>query len=164
MANIDRHPAGSFCWIELATADQTAAKTFYSSLFGWDPQDSPMGPGEFYTIFRLNGRDAAAGYTLRPDQRAQHVPPHWMIYITVENTDAVAAKAQGLGGTILGILMSYGAAALIHALQPASLPMIIVYEWWPRTGAITVLGALLGALYPGLTAAAPDPIEALSYE
>ena len=70
----------------------------------------------------------------------------------------------GLGGTILGILMSYGAAALIHALKPASLPMIIVYEWWPRTGAITVAGALLGALYPGLTAAAHDPIEALSYE
>jgi putative ABC transport system permease protein len=70
----------------------------------------------------------------------------------------------GLGGTILGILMSYGAAALIHALKPASLPMIIVYEWWPRTGAITVTGALLGALYPGLTAAAHDPIEALSYE
>jgi ABC-type lipoprotein release transport system permease subunit len=29
---------------------------------------------------------------------------------------------------------------------------------------ITVVGALLGALYPGLTAAAHDPIEALSYE
>jgi putative ABC transport system permease protein len=70
----------------------------------------------------------------------------------------------GLGGTILGIVMSYGAAALIHALKPASLPMIIVYEWWPIAGAITVAGALLGALYPGLTAAAHDPIEALSYE
>ena len=70
----------------------------------------------------------------------------------------------GLGGTILGIVMSYGAAALIHALKPASLPMIIVFEWWPIAGAITVVGALLGALYPGLTAAAHDPIEALSYE
>jgi putative ABC transport system permease protein len=70
----------------------------------------------------------------------------------------------GIGGTILGIVMSYGANALIHALKPASLPMIIVYEWWLYAGAITVVGALLGALYPGLTAAAHDPIEALSYE
>ena len=70
----------------------------------------------------------------------------------------------GLGGTILGIVFSFGAAGLIHALKPASLPMIIVYEWWPRVGVITVLGALLGALYPGLTAASHDPIEALSYE
>jgi putative ABC transport system permease protein len=60
--------------------------------------------------------------------------------------------------------MSYGAAALIHAFKPASLPMIIVYEWWYIAGGITVVGALLGALYPGLTAAAHDPIEALSYE
>ena len=60
--------------------------------------------------------------------------------------------------------MSYGAAGLIHALKPASLPMVIVYEWWWIAGAITVVGALLGALYPGLTAAAHDPIEALSYE
>jgi len=74
------------------------------------------------------------------------------------------ALCLGIGGTILGILMSYGAAALIHALKPASLPMIIVYEWWLYAGAITVAGALMGALYPGLTAAAHDPIEALSYE
>src|ERR1039458_7985515 len=70
----------------------------------------------------------------------------------------------GIGGTILGIIMSYGAYWLIHTLVPASLPMIIVYEWWYIAGAITVVGALLGALYPGLTAAAHDPIEALAYE
>ena len=70
----------------------------------------------------------------------------------------------GIGGTILGILMSYGAASLIHALKPASLPMVIVYEWWWIAGGITIVGALLGALYPGLTAAAHDPVEALSYE
>jgi len=70
----------------------------------------------------------------------------------------------GIGGTVLGIVMSYGAASLIHALKPASLPMIIVYAWWPKAGVITIVGALLGALYPGLTAAAHDPIEALSYE
>ena len=42
--------------------------------------------------------------------------------------------------------------------------MVIVYEWWWIAGAITLIGALLGALYPGLTAASHDPIEALSYE
>ena len=61
----------------------------------------PMGPGAYYTIFRLNGRDAAAGYTLRPDQVAQHVPPHWMLYIMVENVDASAAKVEGLGGKVI---------------------------------------------------------------
>jgi len=101
MTHINKHPAGSFCWIELATTDQKAAKDFYSSLFGWSPEDSPIGPSEFYTIFKLEGRDAAAGYTLREDQRAHGVPPNWMIYITVDSADQAATKAKQLGATMV---------------------------------------------------------------
>jgi len=101
MANVDQHPTGAFCWLELHTTDQNAAKNFYDALFGWVPRDMPMGPNDFYTIFKLQGRDAAAACTLRPDQRSQGVPPHWMIYITVENVDASVVKAQQLGGKIL---------------------------------------------------------------
>jgi len=101
MANIDQHPAGSFCWIELHTSDQDAAKSFYRALFGWEAHDNPMGPNDFYTMFNLQGRHAAAGCTLRPDERSHGVPPHWMLYITVANTDAAAAKAKELGGKIL---------------------------------------------------------------
>jgi putative ABC transport system permease protein len=60
--------------------------------------------------------------------------------------------------------MSYGAYHLIRTLVPASIPMIIVKEWWIIAGAITLVGATLGALYPGLAAARHDPIEALAYE
>jgi predicted enzyme related to lactoylglutathione lyase len=101
MTNVDKHPAGSFCWIELHTTDQPAAKSFYNAIFGWEADDMPMGPGDFYTMFQLQGRTAAAGCTLRPEERSMGAPPHWMIYITVDNTDAAAAKAQQLGGTVL---------------------------------------------------------------
>ena len=101
MPNIDRHPPGAFCWIELATSDQPTAKTFYSSLFGWHADDMPMGPSDFYTIFRLDGRDAAAGYTIRPEDRAQGVPPHWMIYIAVQSADEAAARVNSLGGKVV---------------------------------------------------------------
>ena len=101
MTHIDHHPAGSFCWIELATSDQTAAKKFYGALFGWTPNDMPMGPSEVYTIFRLEKRDAAAAYTLRPDQVAQHVPPNWILYIQVDNVDISAAKVTELGGKVI---------------------------------------------------------------
>jgi putative ABC transport system permease protein len=76
----------------------------------------------------------------------------------------VEAVVLGIGGTVIGILMSYGAWWLIRTFVPASLPMIIMYSWWPIAGAITLVGALLGALYPGLSAARHDPIEALAYE
>jgi uncharacterized protein len=98
MTAIDKNPLGNFCWVELSTTDQNAAKSFYGSLFGWTAQDSPMGPGEFYTIFKLQGRDAAAGYTLRADQRAAGVPPNWMLYVAVASADQTASKAQSLGG------------------------------------------------------------------
>jgi predicted enzyme related to lactoylglutathione lyase len=60
-----------------------------------------MGPGEVYSMFKLNGEDAAAAFTLRPEQRANGVPPHWMIYVAVDDADQIAARAASLGATIV---------------------------------------------------------------
>jgi predicted enzyme related to lactoylglutathione lyase len=99
MAHIDKHPAGAFCWVELGTNNQGASKQFYSSLFGWTANDMPMGPGEYYTIFRLQDRDTGGAYTLNPE-RMPGVPPHWMLYIAVENADNAAARAAQEGGKV----------------------------------------------------------------
>jgi len=101
MAHIDKYTPGSFCWFELATSDQNAAKSFYGTLFGWTPDDMPMGPGEFYTMFKLEGRDAGAAYTLRPDMKAQGIPPHWDIYMSVASADDTAAKIAQAGGKVI---------------------------------------------------------------
>jgi predicted enzyme related to lactoylglutathione lyase len=101
MPNIDKHAPGSFCWIELATTDQPAAKTFYSSLFGWSANDFPMGPGSFYTMFQLDGRNTGAAYTIDP-KNMPGVPPNWTLYVAVTDADDAAAKATKAGGSILG--------------------------------------------------------------
>lgn len=98
---VHHHAPGSFCWFELSTTNQTQAKTFYSSLFGWQAADQPIGPAEVYTIFKLDGRDAAAACTLRPDQLAHGVPPNWLLYVSVENVDASAKRAAAAGGAVL---------------------------------------------------------------
>ncbi len=74
------------------------------------------------------------------------------------------ALIMGFFGTILGIIMSIGAWWLIRTLIPASIQMVIVPSWWPIALLVTLVGTGLGALYPGLTAARQDPIEALAYE
>ena len=74
------------------------------------------------------------------------------------------AVLLAIGGTAIGVLMSFGVWWLIRTFVPASIPMIIVPGWWPIAGGITLFGALVGALYPGLSAASHDPIEALAYE
>lgn len=76
----------------------------------------------------------------------------------------VEAALLGLGGAVVGILLSIVAWWIINTFIPASLPVILKPEWWPIAAAIAIASALLGALYPGLNAAAHDPIEALSYE
>jgi putative ABC transport system permease protein len=74
------------------------------------------------------------------------------------------AVILGIGGTVLGIAMSFGACWLIRTVEPASIPMVIVPIWWPIAGVVTLIGSAFGALYPGLSAARHDTIEALSYE
>ena len=74
------------------------------------------------------------------------------------------AAVLGIGGAIVGIALSFAARALIQALYPASLTQAVTPEWWPIAAGISLVGVLLGALYPGLSAARLDPIEALAYE
>lgn len=100
MANIEKHKPGNFCWIELVTTDQGAAKKFYGELFGWTADDNPIGPNDFYTIFKIDGRQVGATYTMPAQQRAQGVPPHWLLYVATESADTSAKRAVELGGTI----------------------------------------------------------------
>src|ERR1044071_759482 len=100
MPKIEKHPAGSFCWVELATRDQAAAKRFYSAIFGWVPVDNPMGPDAYYTMFKLDGADAAAAYGMNAEELAM-APPHWNLYVAVDSADATGAKGTELGGRAL---------------------------------------------------------------
>ncbi len=115
MPKIDHHAPGSFSWVELATTDQGAAKSFYSSLFGWQPADMPMGPDEYYTMFNLNGGVLGACYKLKPEM--QGVPPHWGLYITVANVDESAPKAAAAGGKVVAgpfDVMTFGRMAVVQ--------------------------------------------------
>jgi len=99
MPVIQSHSHGSPCWFELGTTDQSAAKSFYSSLLGWASTESPI-PGGTYTMFFLDERSAGAAYTMTPDMAAQGIPPHWMIYFAVDDADAAAARVKELGGSV----------------------------------------------------------------
>jgi hypothetical protein len=123
MPTVTAHTIGTFSWPELGTTDQKAAKQFYTSLFGWQFNDTDMGPNGVYTIFTLNGRDVAALYTLMPDMVKQGVPPSWGSYVTVENADRSAEKAKSLGGTVIVPpmdVMEHGRMAVVQDPQGAT--------------------------------------------
>jgi len=89
---------GAFSWFELMTSDVDGAKKFYSSLFGWGTEAMPMGDMN-YTIVKV-GEEGLGGIMDRPPQAAGS-PPNWGVYVTVNDVDATARKAEELGGKIL---------------------------------------------------------------
>jgi predicted enzyme related to lactoylglutathione lyase len=101
MSVVEKHAPGSFCWVELGTTNSKAAKAFYSALFGWQPNDVPMGPEQFYTMLQLGGKDVGAMYELDQNMRAMGIPAHWMLYVAVSSADEAAAKAKALGATVM---------------------------------------------------------------
>ena len=101
MQEAPEYKPGTFCWVELGTTDSAAAKNFYTQLFGWDYEDHSMGPEGVYTMLKLDSKEVGALYELRPEMRAQGVPPHWLSYISVANVDESAEKAKAEGATVL---------------------------------------------------------------
>jgi predicted enzyme related to lactoylglutathione lyase len=100
MTTIATYAPGTFCWADLGTTDAAAAKRFYTELFGWNYQDMPMGPDQYYTMLELGGKLVCALYQLDAQQPNADRPPSWLSYISVESADRVAERARELGGTV----------------------------------------------------------------
>ncbi len=90
---------GSFGWNELDTRDMEAAKAFYTKVFPWTAKTDGEGANA-YTEWQLDGRSIAGGMVMG-DQFPPNVPPNWLTYFVVADSDATVAKAHELGGTAM---------------------------------------------------------------
>lgn len=88
---------GSVCWCELATRDAARAKEFFTKLFGWKTKDSEL---MAYTEW-INGETPIGGMIPQDGPQWEGVPPHWLLYFTVEDADATAAQALEAGGKVI---------------------------------------------------------------
>jgi uncharacterized protein len=111
---------GSLSFNGLRTRDPDAARSFYGSVFGWTTLDLGGGPG----MWRLPGygdfleadapglregmaqmgapegfEDVVAAIEPIADDEAD-APACWTVTFAVDDADAIAAKAQELGGTV----------------------------------------------------------------
>lgn len=103
MPKIESYKQGTPSWTDLATTDQDAAKRFYSDLFGWTYEDNAMDDmgGMVYSMAVSDGSYAAAMFTQMEDERQMGIPPHWNVYMTVEEVDAIATRVAENGGTLI---------------------------------------------------------------
>jgi uncharacterized protein len=122
---------GTFCWVELATSDEHAAKGFYTSLFGWDAEDDELPGGGIYTTYKINNKSVAASNKQQDEEAKMGIPPHWNSYICVEDADQALKVAESAGATVLAPafdVMDIGRMAVLA--DPAG---AVVSVWQPRT-------------------------------
>ena len=98
----DRSGRGYTYWNELVTSDLVTASDFYSKVFdhGWQEEDTPEGAPRYRT-FTVAGQSVGGAMELDADL-VPELPPHRMPYIGVADTDAAAARAARLGGSVQG--------------------------------------------------------------
>jgi len=101
MAVVTQHAPGTFCWPELATTDTAGAKAFYSALFGWKAEDTPMSASYSYTTLRRGPHAVGGLMALDPRVHPDGTPPHWFSHVSTADADACAGKAVTLGGAVL---------------------------------------------------------------
>ncbi len=111
---------GSVNFNGLATRDPEGAKAFYGSVFGWGTLD--LGGGAAWTLpgygdhleandpglrERVGEMGGPAGFedvvaTINPIPESEpDTPAHWSVTFAVDDADAVAAKAEELGGNVI---------------------------------------------------------------
>jgi uncharacterized protein len=88
---------GAFSWCELMTTNTTASKEFYSRLFGWEIVDRPV-EGMIYSVLNVGDLGVGGLMAMPPDMAG--IPPHWGVYVTVDDVDAAAKLVEDLGGQI----------------------------------------------------------------
>lgn len=127
---------GAFCWVELGTSDSDAAKNFYSQLFDWKYDDSPMGPDMIYTIVKIDGKDVGGLYKMMPDMVAQGIPPHWLSYVLVNNADETVEKAKAAGATVLNGPFDVGTVGRMAVIKDPTDAVFAIWQPKEHRGAV----------------------------
>jgi predicted enzyme related to lactoylglutathione lyase len=113
----------TFCWHELYTPDGEASVKFYTECLGWGTKAMEMGEMGTYNMLTVDGQALAGMMQTTGTPGMENVPPHWSIYVTVDDVDARLAKCLENGATNLVPPMdvpTVGRMALVQDPQGAT--------------------------------------------
>ena len=91
-------PLGRFVWFDLMTRDPDAAIAFYKATCGWGTESWQTEGNPPYVMWTTPAGAMGGTMQLPPNVQA---PPHWLGYVSTPDIAATAARAQGLGATVL---------------------------------------------------------------
>jgi len=91
----------TFIWHELYAPQGQPAIDFYTECLDFGSEDMDMGEMGKYRMLTKNGRGIAGvmGTSEMPDMK--DVPPHWAVYLSVDDVDARLEKCKAKGAEVV---------------------------------------------------------------
>ena len=91
-------------WIDLATKDAQASRTFYQDLFGWKVEVNPDPQYGGYGLAKQGGKDVAGiGPTQSPEQ-----PSAWSLYVGTDDLTDLSRQVEAAGGKVIAPAFDVG--------------------------------------------------------
>jgi hypothetical protein len=114
----------SFTWAELSSPDAAVAERFYNAVLGWEAKSD----GSAHTEFRLPGAaESMAGMVETGAGAGTGRPSAWSIFFAVADTDATAARAATLGGSVVTEPHDHPTVGRVAVLKdPSATPFAIL--------------------------------------
>lgn len=94
----DPQARGRFVWHDLMTTDPAAAVSFYTKVLGWGTEQWQTDGVPPYTMWTV--KNTPIGGVMQMPEMAAGMPPHWIAYVAVPDTDATVKQATSLGGKV----------------------------------------------------------------
>lgn len=97
---------GCLGWNELNTRDTPAAKEFYGAVFGWGTQEEDSERAGTYTVWTVGEAmvggmiDVNAIEAAHDVELPREIPPNWLVYFGVEDTDTAVDTVNASGGDV----------------------------------------------------------------
>ncbi|MGC9960414.1 MAG: VOC family protein [Acidimicrobiales bacterium] len=129
MPEMTRYEHGVPSWVDIGTPDPEAGVKFYSELFGWESHDMGEESGHYTIVSKAGKQVAAISGAQDPG------PPHWTTYVNVDDVDAVAAKVEPAGGSVIFGPMDVMAAGRMAIFQDTTGATIAAWQPGEHIGA-----------------------------
>jgi len=100
MSNDKAPKLGRIVWQDLTVPDADGVRDFYRGVVGWDTNAHDMGDYSDYEMLANGTGDCVAGICHARGPNAK-MPAQWLIYVTVADVEASAARCVELGGALV---------------------------------------------------------------
>lgn len=118
MSADDTPDTGSVVWRDLTVEDAEGVRDFYRGVVGWDVQPVDMGGYPDFNMVPAGSEQPVAGICHARGSNAD-LPAQWLIYVTVEDVEASAARCRELGGEVVVEPRAMGGGRFCVVRDPA---------------------------------------------